>query len=482
MKDANRTILEAQKQKGRTMSFGDQTPEYPHPYSTSSQVGLHGTRHRCLRVCVTVIASLLLTGLAHAEDWAQWRGPNFNGSTSETNLPSKWSRTENVAWSADLPGASAGTPIVSANHVFVSSTDQAAQTLLAMAFDRKTGKQLWSHTIGQGISQDSRSNFASPSPAADGQIVVFFYGNGELAAFDYSGKKLWQRNIQKDYGDFCFQWTFSSSPLLFDGKLYLQVLQRDVPVHNRGITGKKNESYLLAMNPSSGKTLWRHVRPAEAVAESLEAFSTPIPYTHDGRTELLVVGGDDITGHNPDTGKELWRWGTWNPTRIGHWRLVPSPVAGDGVVLACAPKRDPIYAVQVGGSGVLGDEALAWTSEDQVELSSDVPTPAFYDGDFFVLSDVRKTLSRVEPRTGKVKWTMKTPGSAKFEASPLAADGKVYIINFIGDVVVVDANNGEIISNISMDEPADDAVRSSVIAAGGQLFIRTNRKLYCIGS
>jgi outer membrane protein assembly factor BamB len=299
--------------------------------------------------------------------------------------------------------------------------------------------------------------------------------------YDLGGNKKWARNIQKDYGAFAFLWTFSSSPLLLDGKLYLPVLQRDVPVEGRGLFGQENKSYILALDPETGETLWRHFRPCKAVAESREAFTTPIPYSFGGTTQLLIAGGDVLTGHDPETGKELWRWGTWNPGRIPHWRLVTSPVAGDGVILACAPKRDPIYAIKAGGSGLLDDGAIAWVSEDVKEVSADVPTPAFYDGDFFVLSDVRKCLSRVEPRTGKVKWTVPTPGRVKYEASPLAADEKIYIVNFDGLVTVIDPANGDVINSIPMDEPVDgEKVRSSISAAHGQLFIRTTRKLYCV--
>ncbi|MFP6574099.1 MAG: PQQ-binding-like beta-propeller repeat protein, partial [Pirellulaceae bacterium] len=230
---------------------------------------------------------LMVASVAQADNWGQFRGPNFNGSTAEKDLPSKWSQTENVAWVADLPGASAATPIVWGDHVFVSSTDAKAKTLKAMCLDRKTGKLLWDHEISKGLNRDSRSNYSAPTPATDGKHVVFFFGNGELITYDFAGKKLWGRNIQKELGSFAFQWTFSTSPLLFEGKLYLQVLQRDTAVRGSGFTDKKNESYLLAMDPATGKTLWRHVRPSEAQAESLEAFSTPIPYTAGGRKELL---------------------------------------------------------------------------------------------------------------------------------------------------------------------------------------------------
>jgi outer membrane protein assembly factor BamB len=450
-----------------------------------------------MRSCAILVV-LCLTTAAAASDWPQFRGPFFNGSTDEKGLPDKWSQTDNVAWTATLPGPSAATPIVSGDRVFVSTADAANDTLAAYCLDRRTGKVVWKHDVAKGIRKDTRSTFSSPSPATDGKVVVFFYGNGDLVTFDVSGKELWKKNV----GPFAFLWTFSTSPVLYDGKLYLQVLQRDVPVSGYSPFGKgkrkgkaaadgeakgkdapggKIESFLLALDPQTGKELWRHVRPAHAVAESLEAFTTPMPWEHDGRKELLIAGGDALTGHDPQTGKELWRWETWNPTKIGHWRLVPSPVAGGDVVLACAPKGDPIYAVKAGGQGKLGGSDVAWVSREQRPVSSDVPTPAFYDGDFFVLSDVRQSLSRVEPATGRVKWTIKTPGRAKYEASPLAADGKIYLVNFDGQVSVIDAADGKLRGTIAMEESREEVARSSIIAAHGQLFIRTARKLYCVG-
>jgi len=158
-------------------------------------------------------------------------------------------------------------------------------------------------------------------------------------------------------------------------------------------------------------------------------------------------------------------------------------VAGDGTVLVCAPKGSPVYAIRPSGSGVLDDTAMAWTSRDSaVAVSSDVPTPAYYDGDFFVLNDLRKRLSRVEAQTGRVKWSIQTPGQAKYEASPLAGDGKIYLINHAGEVAVVAAATGDVLHQIPMDEPSGgEVVRASICAAGGRLFIRTTRRLYCVG-
>ncbi len=431
--------------------------------------------------CFVVAAVLLTCTSVLAENWAQFRGPNFNGFTDESNLPEQWSTSENVVWSTDLPGASAASPIVWGDKVFVSSTDAEAKGLVALCIDRNSGKVLWKNRVADGIRRDSRSNFAAPTPATDGEVVVFFYGTGPLVAYDLDGEEIWKRNIAEDYGEFAFQWTFSTSPLLYDGKLYLQVLQRDTAARGRGFKDKMNESYLLALDPKTGKEIFRTIRPSKAKAESREAFTTPTPFTHNGRDELLIVGGDALSGHDPNTGKELWRWGTWNPERIGHWRLVPSPVAGGGVILACAPKKEPIYAIRAGGEGQLSDDEIAWTSVDPRVVSSDVPTPAFAYGDFFILNKDRKMLVRVDPEEGDIEWQTRIPGNEGFfEASPLVADGKIYIINSSARCMVYDAENGKLLGDVEMDEPQDDYVRSSIVAAQGQLFVRTTNKLFCI--
>ena len=225
---------------------------------------------------------LLAVSLARAADWPHWRGPHFNGASEETNLPAEWSQTANIKWAADLPGPSAATPVVSGDRVYISSTRPESDALLALCFDRQTGRQLWQHQVASVIRRDTRSTFAAPSPVTDGEIVVFFYGNGPMVAFNPDGEEQWKRNIEEDYGQFAFQWTFSSTPLLYAGKLYLQVLQRDVPARGYGLADRENESYLLALDPKTGRELWRQVRPSDAYAESREAFTSPIPYEYQG--------------------------------------------------------------------------------------------------------------------------------------------------------------------------------------------------------
>ena len=426
---------------------------------------------------------LLILLSARAENWAHWRGPYFNGSSTEKNLPANFSRTEHVKWFAELPGPGAATPIVWDTHVFVSSGEEATKSLHALGINRKNGKILWNHEVGTGYSFDNRSNFASPSPVTDGKVVVFLYGNGELAAFDLSGKTLWSRNLQKEYGQFAYQWTYGASPTIYDGKLFVQVLNRNEPVHGRGRTDGPIDSYLLALEPSTGKEIWKHVRPSDAHMESHEAYSTPIPFVHEGRTELLVVGGDCITGHSLKDGVELWRWGTWNPTRITHWRLVPSPVAGGGIVLACAPKESPIYAFKAGPSGGLQtDSIVAWKSQER-EVSSDVATPLFYKGRFYVLNGERKTISRVNPASGKADWIGDLESRITIQSSPSAADDKIYFQNWRGEVFVIAAGEQfKLLQKNLMGDETDDSDRSSIAISSGELFIRTGHKLYCVGN
>ncbi len=445
-----------------------------------------------MKQTIVLTAFLSLAFTLTADDWPNWRGPNYNGATEAKGLPVKFSKTENIAWSAAMPGPSAATPVVVGNRVFLTAAQvEDAQSgkgrLLAICLDRKSGKVLWERNAGSGYRPrgagadyrlDNRTNYASPSPVTDGEVVIFFFGNGDLVAYTVKGQLVWRRNIQKDYGDFTFQWTFASTPTLFEDKLYLPVLQRDEPVHGRGKAN--NPSFILAMDPRNGKTLWKHVRPSDANKESLESFGTIIP--HNG--ELVIAGGDVLTGHDPETGKEHWRWGTWNP---GHreqwWRLVPSPVIGNGVVLVCAPKRQPVYAITPGK-----DTKLVWKSEGQISrnkdvLTSDVCTPLFYQGKFFVVygEGRDKTIAACEPKTGKIHWTTNLKSRKLVRCSPTAADGKIYLQNHGGESYVIDAKNGAILHQVQMGEGSDDQTRSSVAIAGNQLFIRTNSQLFCIG-
>ena len=446
------------------------------------------------------LLALLAAGLmlpATAADWPNWRGPNFNGSTDAKGLPSSFSPSENVRWKASLPGPAGSSPIVVGGRVFLTAAVEKDNQVVAMALDAATGAVQWSAPVADRFRSDDRSNFAGPSPASDGSRVVFFAGTGDLASFALDGKKEWHRNIQKDHGRFAFLWTFSTSPVLHDGRLYMQVLQRNSAFEahgeQKGEPDGKNESYLLAIDPATGKDLWRMVRPADAVDESLEAFTTPVPATLGGRAELLIAGGDCLSGHDPATGQELWRWGTWNPSKIGHWRLVPSPVTDGRTILACAPKGAPVYAVKAGLNGAHTDEgSLAWRtklddedmpSKAYKDVSSDVATPLLYNGHYYILNGEKQRLACVKPETGEVLWNEELGGRTKIEASPTGADGKIFVMDHRGEVFVVKADPAkfELLHRAEMMDRNTRDLRATIAVAHDSLFIRTEDTLYCIG-
>jgi outer membrane protein assembly factor BamB len=412
-------------------------------------------------------------------NWPQWRGPSFNGSTVATSLPDHWSKTEGVAWTAPLPGYSGATPIIWEDSVFVSSSNPERQLLL-LCLDRKTGEVRWQEQVADGDRDRGRNNMASPSPVTDGQAVFVLFATGDLAAFDFSGKLLWKRNLAKEYGRFANMWIYGSSPMLYDGKLYVQVLQRN-PVPSGyahaadGIS--ERDSYLLCLDPKTGSNLWRHVRKTDAKDESMEAYSTPIPVSGPSGTEILVVGADYITAHSPTTGDELWRCAGLNDRGQRSWRIVPSPVAGAGMIFACAPKRDPVLAIKQGGRGLVTDTHLAWKFS---EYPSDCVTPLFYNQRLFVLDGDRQMMTCLDPNTGEKKWQGSMGVREIFRASPTGADGKLYCISENGTVVILEAGGQfKILSTIQMGE---SPVRSSIAVAQGALFIRTASNLYCIGA
>jgi outer membrane protein assembly factor BamB len=432
------------------------------------------------------LALLLATTFAVSANWSNWRGPNFNGATTASNLPIKLK--QNVKWELDtLPGAS--TPIIDDTQIYLTAVDPAKKQLVAFAVNRETGKVAWedrpaagiSVPKGDAISLHGRSNYASPSAVTDGERVIFSFGNGDFHSYTLDGKKQWSRNLQKDLGVFTYQWTYSATPLLHKGTLYVAILQRDQVAH-KGLGKDGNQSFLLAVDPATGKDMWKHIRPSKAQMESLEAFGTPLPYTENGREEIILFGGDVMTGHDPKNGSEFWRWGTWNPNHGEKWwRTVPSAVAGGGAVLACAPKKAPIYAAKTGLSGTHeGDDGKLWHSKSR-DVSSDVPTPAYAAGSFFVLSDVSKALSRINPKTGDVEWAIKLPGRHKWRASPTVADGKVWLMNHNSMVAVVDAKTGAIMSTENLGDKSDDNARATVAISNNKIYVRTLNKLLCIG-
>ena len=427
------------------------------------------------------ILAIAIAVTAQAADWPQWRGPAFNGTSPEKNLPASWSAAD-IKWTAPLPGFSGATPAVSGDTIFVTSPD-ANKNLLLFCLDRKDGKVRWQKEVVTGGNIDKgRGNMCSPSPVTDGKTVYALFGTGHLAAFDFAGKPLWQRDLGADYGKFAIMWTYGSSPLLYAGKLYVQVLQRTpAPADYPGMAGAAGdrESYLLALDPATGKTLWKHVRPTDAKMESMESYASPVPHEVGGKAQLLLVGGDSLSGHDPETGAELWRGTGINPKR-GEWmRVVPSPVSAGGVAIACGPKKEPLLAFKTDGKGDVTESGLAWKFDEK--KTPDVCTPAFADGKLFVLDGDSQTLTVLDPKSGAKLWQGALGHRDTVRSSPTVADGKIYTISETGKAVVCDATGSEFKIISTFDFENANPTRSSIVVAGGQLFFRLADRLVCIG-
>jgi outer membrane protein assembly factor BamB len=422
---------------------------------------------RPLRSCLVLTLVSLAVAVVSAENWPQWRGPSLNGLSAEKNLPVRWSKTENITWKLPLPAWSGSTPIIWGDRIFLSVADdlrhREGENLFLWSIDRGKGTVLWKRSLGGGNHQERKQNMSSPSPVTDGKRVWVMTGTGILKAFDFDGKELWNRDIQKDYGRFGLNWGYGSSPLLVGDALYVQVLH-----------GMRTDdpSYVLRIDAASGKTLWRVERPTHARFESPDAYTTPALLKYGSASEIVVTGGDVVTGHDPATGKELWRANGLNPDNDGSYRIVASPlVHGDLIV---APTRErPLLVFKAGGRGDISRSHLLWS----FNYGPDVPTPVT-DGTYLYVVNDRGIMWCLDLKTGKEVYGRQRLRSATYSGSPVLADGKIYVTNEDGVTVVVKAGPT---FQVLAENDFDDYTLSSPAVSEGQIFIRTATHLYCIG-
>lgn len=426
-----------------------------------------------------ILVLLGLVALAAGGDWPQWRGPNLNGSTDETNLPVSFSKTENIAWVARMPGLSGATPIVLGERIYVSSSSTRTSDLMALCLRTSDGQVVWQKKLGTGRAPP-RGEIAAPSPASDGKRVFFLFGSGELTAVDLDGTVLWQRNLTNDYGCLAIKFGFGATPLLYKGKLYLPVLRRKLPYpYNPGAglprTGPL-DSFVLAMDAATGKTVWRQVRTTDAVEESREGYFTPMPAElPDGKTEIIVPGGEFVTGHDAETGKELWRWQITKTRHIWQ-RVVTSPVVAGGLVYISQPQHRGLFALKAGARGRVPDAGYVWK---HVGASPDVCCPLLYRGSLYTVEGDKKILACLDPKTGKVRWQHDIGGAGPYRASPTGADGKLHLISEGGDVLFVAADETQYRELFRFSLKARPS-RSSIVAAHGSLYLRLSYHLVCV--
>ncbi|HSR50458.1 MAG TPA: PQQ-binding-like beta-propeller repeat protein [Acidobacteriota bacterium] len=415
---------------------------------------------------MTSICLFLTLYLAATDNWPQWRGPNLDQTASEQDLPLQWGPEENVAWKLPLPMRSGATPIVWGDRIFLSvSHDPATDDRLELwCLDRNNGQVAWKRELGGGNQVFRKQDLSSPSPVTDGEHVYIVTGTGIVRAFDFQGEQQWTRDLQEEYGSFGLKWGYASSPLLHDGALYIQVLHgwyTDDP------------SYVLKIDAKTGKNLWRIDRPEQAHGrESPDSYATPALLEHKGHTQIVVVGADVVTGHDPEDGRELWRVGGLNPQQSGAQRLVASPVVGEGFVYVFG-KRGPVLAYKIGDDGRISEDDLAWSRD----RGTDVPTPIVHQGSLYVVND-QGIVWNLNAQTGEVVYGPERLKVGTYSASPILAGGHIYATSEDGSTSVF--KTGPTLEIVATNQ-VQGYTLSTPAVSDGQIFIRTAEFLYAIG-
>lgn len=423
----------------------------------------------------SVSVLLLCLALARGENWPQWRGPLLNGSTTETNLKARFSKQEDLLWSTPLPGRSGATPVVWGDAVFLPSPDD-QKNLLLFCVDRATGKVRWQRVVASGDRVVGKNNMASCSAIADGQRVYALFGTSDFATFDFDGAPVWHIRLNEKFGAFANMFLYGATPLLLEGRLYVPLLQRNPPTYGHAQDAKpERKSWLFCLDPATGKVLWQQERPSDAREEAMEAYTTPVPMKGRDGMELVVVGADCVTAHRPEDGSEVWRYAGLNRKKNLGGRIVPSAVTAPGLVFAIGPKREQLVALRAGGTGLVGEEGVAWKTESNIP---DVPTPLFYQGRLFVLDGDRQTLTCFQPNDGRQLWQGRLGVREIFYASPTGADGRIYCLSETGTLVVLSA--GDTFEVLSSTPFGEGPCMSSVVVSGGCLLLRTSQNLHSL--
>jgi outer membrane protein assembly factor BamB len=435
-----------------------------------------------------VIAKTSLPGFSsfafEGSNWPQWRGPDGLGVSAEKNLPSEWGPTKNIKWKTAIRGRGHSSPIIWGDRIFLTSSIEgpiieghqpakhirAGQdfkhpdavggefqyTLKVVCLDRESGKILWERIAYEGPVYDTRhrkNNYASSTPATDGERVYAFFEAEGLYCFDFNGKQLWRTSLGKIAK---MGLGHGMSPVLYDNLIILQCDQED--------GGPSAGSFIAAVDKRTGKEVWRDTRTHR------KTWATPLLVRSGNRTELIASGAETIISYEPATGKEIWR----SEGVRGH--AIPSAVAGDGLVfLSAGYPTKRTWAIKLGGSGDLtGSPQIAWRYDKGTAY---VASPILYQGHLYLTND-QGVLTCFDAKTGEVKYEGgRMPVPSTFTASPVAYEGKLLMTSEDGDSFIVKAGpQHEILGTNSLGEP----VFASPAISSGRIFIRGEKHLFCI--
>ena len=421
--------------------------------------------------------------------WPSFRGAQAAGVSEGQNLPDRWDGKsgENILWRTPIPGLSHSSPVVWGERVFVTSAvssdakasfrpglygdgdasqDRSVQRWMVYALDKRTGKMLWERVAFEGVPREKRhikATYANATPATDGRIVVAWFGSQGVYAYDVNGRFLWKVDLGRlDVGAYdipTYEWGPASSPILWNG---LVILQCDTQA----------DSFLLALEAETGKVKWKTAR------EELPSWGTPTVGVTSAGPELVTNASNYVRGYDPRTGKELWRLG--RSSKI----TAPTPIlAGDLFVIASgrAPER-PIFVVRAGARGDLtlpegktSSEAVVWSRTGR---GSYMPTPLAYDGILYVLAN-NGLLDAYDLRTGEEIYRQRlSPVGSGYSASPVAADGKLYLCNEDGEVLVIAA--GRKFAQVGTNSMGELLMATPALSEG-VMYVRSAQSLFAIG-
>jgi outer membrane protein assembly factor BamB len=438
-------------------------------------------------------AALVCALLQAAPDgeWPGFRGPSASGVADGQNLPVTWSGVggENIRWKVQVPGLAHSSPIIWGDRLYVTSAvsskpdatfkpglygegtaseDRTEQRWVVMAFDRASGKKIWESTAYKGVPREKRhikATYANATPATDGRVIVAFFGSQGLYAFDMNGKELWKRDLGVlNVGAYDlpeYEWGTASSPIIYKD---LAIVQCDT----------QGESFVLAVNVKNGETVWKATR------KELPSWGTPtVVEPSSGAPELVTNASNFVRAYDVATGAEKWWLG--GSSKI----TAPTPIFSRGLIVVAsgrAPER-PIFVIRPGGSGDITPAAgaesgshLVWKKTGR---GSYMPTPIAYGDTLYVLSNAG-LFDAYELETGKEVYRQRVQhGGSGFSASPVAADGRIYLSSEDGDVFVLRAGPSfEVLSKNPMGEP----LMATPAIAGGTLYIRSERHLFAVGA
>ncbi|MEM7392260.1 MAG: PQQ-binding-like beta-propeller repeat protein, partial [Verrucomicrobiota bacterium] len=367
------------------------------------------------------VALATMSTCAFGGTWPEWRGPAHNGVSTAKNIPTTWSKTENVAWKVELPGRSGSSPIVWDDKIFLTTPGDGRNLLICLNQD---GQEVWKADLGaEKKGKHKKGSGSNPSPATDGKHIYVYFKSGDLACVDFSGKTVWKINLQKKYGEDTLWWDLGTSPVLTEDLVVVACMQSD-----------PSPSYIAGFSKKDGKEVWKTDRNMKAPVEANQAYSTPVLVKDNGKSLLVTLGADWLTAHHAGSGKEIWRVGGLNPTNHKYFRSISGPVVSDGIAIAPYARGATLTAVKMGGEGDVTESHVAWTKKG---VSADVPTPAAENGRVYVCTD-KGEVHCLDIKNGKTIWGERLAKSrSAVSASPVLVDGKIVVTREDGTTFIL---------------------------------------------